>query len=269
MRIIFFLVLIFLLLVSCKESTSQFDSLPQVDQDYIRTIATAKCLSTNTPYYNNFKDQSETVFTTNTSFDRGDGFFHELKATGYTKSVDIRIWKRTATEIYFYITNKVPATTQYFLRVKLSENELMIDRLLTDHCDKTYVSSASSGSLSVVKEHDITVAPNRDHYKDTYSFNFSYLAYFASFNLSRSVITYDTSNVQVGTTISYASTLVAKVYTFDSTDATDAALYTQSFCEIDDVGGTYPLATSSEGFLLGTCVASPLGPSGDWDLTVI
>jgi hypothetical protein len=149
----------------------------------------------------------------------------------------------------------------------------MISDLLVDHCSKFYTStSSSSGPLSILYEFEKSNAPNTDIYSDTYSLAFTYPAFFANFQLSRSVKTENSSGVQQGSIVNYTSSLTTKSFTFDSDTATDSAFYTQKFCTIDketlDVSTSrYRFSTDSNtiGFKFNCTETTP---PVDWNLTL-
>lgn len=272
MNKVWLLVPFLLIAFSCKqEEIKKFDELTQEEQDAIRNASRLKCLSEYTTVYNRFKNQSLVVFDSN-SYEREDGFYHELKGPSSTRKVDIRVWKqdRTANEIYFYITENLEGSTNYFLRITQAQNEAMIDQLLIDHCAKTYTTtSGSSGPLNVLFEHEKDNAPNKDYYDDQYTLPFSQLAYFARFNKKRTVETKNEDNVRVGDLVTYTSTLTNKSYDFGSNNnATDSTKYTQNFCEIvvEPTPNVYRFSTdtSVQGWRLNCSGTVPVG----WDLTI-
>lgn len=265
-----------LLFISCKQEEIQsFEDLTQIEQDAIRNASRDKCLSLVAANYTKFKNDSNKVFDS-TSYDRERGFYHEYKLGSEVKrKMDIRIWKRDADadEIYFYITETQLASESYFLRITKAQNEEMIDDLKADHCVRSparvYDSTISSASLSVKYEYDKSNAPNTDEYIDTYSLPFSSLAMFANFRLTRKITTKDSDDDVVGSPANYSSTLVAKNYDFEGyTDPTNAARYTQKFCDFQYETGTqyrFSQETTNIGFKW-TCTtgAVPVG----WDLTL-
>jgi hypothetical protein len=266
------LVSLFLLTLSCEERIGKYNDLTPDEQNYIRERSRLQCVDSYFSIYDRFKKRSATEVFGSANYDRERGFYNEYKGPSSTRKVDIAIWKQTATEIYFYITEELEGKSSYFLRVTQAQNEAFIDQLLDDHCRKVYKSSTGSdGPLSVVYEFDKINSNNRDYYTDTYTLEFNKLAFFGRFKKSRSVDTRTISdNTRVGEVQSYTSTLVAKNFDFaGNDDATNAAQYTQSFCEqAFEVESKYRFTLDTTGSVQSLKLNCTATPPADWDLTI-
>lgn len=257
-----------MMLASCEEEVAKYDELTEGQQEAIRQRGRALCIRDFTPIYERFKNESVKVFDSD-SYERQDGFYHEFKGPSSTRKIDIRVWKqdRTANEIYFYITENLEGSSNYFLRITQAQNEAMIDSLLKDHCDKVYTStSGSNGPVNVLYEYTVDNPPNDDFYDDKYVLNFGSLAYFGKFRKTRTVETKNEDNDRVGELQQYTSTLVAKGYDFEGRNvATNSTYYTQNFCEPAlETATDYRFNKTSDTLKL-TCAATP--PVG-WDLSI-
>lgn len=259
-----------LLGVSCKEETIQsYNNLTAAEQQAIRDRAKQKCLDTYTSIYDRFKTNSGNVFSSS-DYNRGKGFYFEYKVnTDVKRKADIRVWKRTSTDLYFYITETNLTAKSFFLKVSRVENEDMIDDILTDHCSepKIYTSGSSStgGPLTITYEYEIPNAPNDDRYTDVYSFPFTELAFFTNYRQNRTLKVIKSDDT-VESTTSYVSTLATKTFTFNSNNYADTSYYVQSFCNIkkDASANKYRLPKELYGFEFECEPALP----GGWDLSI-
>jgi hypothetical protein len=269
-----------IILSSCKdEEVPSFDDLSGPEQDEIRNRSQAKCTNVNGPIYEGFKRESAKAFTSS-KFNRGKGFKYTMTRGTNTRIVDLQVWKRTSTALYFYVKeDNFGASRNYFLRFTRTLNEEMIDDLLEDHCEQNYITTTSSSNLRIKFEYDIPNAPDHDFYVDTYSVPFNRPAFFANYFLERTITKRDTSSRssnQVGEAVKVTSKLEETTYKFDSDDAEDSGYFNQEFCDFTptsdtdewDVAGRFHFAKGqNEGFLLndeGCSSAVPL----DWDLSV-
>lgn len=263
-----------LLTFSCKtEEVQKFDELTPDEQAAIRTRGTALCLANNTAIYNRFKTRSASMFTSSI-FNRGDGFEFLFKNGGTTeRTVEIKVWKQTATEIFFYITDD-KAGGDYFLRVQNTDNDQMIDDLLVVHCTRPTIYTSSSGEngpLTMTNEYEIPRAPNNEIFKDTYTMPFDYPAFFANYRISRTKRVEDADENQVGSTITYTSTLTQKTYTFASDNAEDSAEYNQKFCVFNrGTGYRFAKERNVEGFKIdySNLTDCPTTRPVAWNLTI-
>ncbi len=272
-----FWVLFFILIVSlsCKQEEIQaFNELTEQEQDVIRSRGTAQCNANYSVVFNRWKTMSADVFT-NSSYQRGRGFnFVFKKADASIRTVDIQVWKQDSDEIYFYVIDSV-ASDNYFLRIKKTDNELMIDDLLEAFCSRPILytsSTGDSGPLTMLNEYTLTRSPNYEEIDDTYSMPFTSLAYFANFRLRRVLKTIRTTDNVLLTTDTYTSTLTNKDLTFASNDWSNATYFSQRFCVIKrDTKYRFGRERNVEGFKIdltdtaGTC---PTAKPGDWDLTI-
>lgn len=267
---ILLLPLMLLSLVSCREEVSGWDGLTQAERDYLREQAQIQCKANNTVNFNNFKKRSAQIFTSS-GYNRGNGFYHEYKeGDSVKKKIDFRVWKRTPTDMYFYVTENFLGTTNYFLRLRLVDNEDLIDQLLEDYCAKERVFTTSSvgtyGPLSVRKDYVIPNPPHRDEYSDSYTFNFDQPAYFATFTLKRTVKVLDNEGKEVEKQ-SYSSSWTAKNYTFESNDPTNSTYYSQRFCELQP--GNVKLPFEGEiGYPIQRAADCSNAIPGDWNLAI-
>lgn len=260
--------------VACKsEEIQKFDELTDAEQAAIRTRGTALCLSANTAIYNRFKTRSASMFTSGI-FNRGDGFEFLFKNGATTeRTVEIKVWKQTATEIFFYITDD-QAPGDYFLRVQNTDNDQMIDDLLTVHCTRPIIYTSSTGDngpLTMTNDYEIPRAPNSEIFKDTYTMPFDYPAFFANYRIGRTKRVEDADDNQVGSTVTYTSTLTQKAYTFASDNAEDSAEYNQKFCVFNrGTGYRFARERNVEGFKIdySNLTDCPITKPVAWDLTI-
>lgn len=263
-----------LILSSCKsEEIQSYSKLTPDEQAAIRTRGTQLCLDTNTVIYNRFKSRSASMFTSSI-FNRGDGFEFLFKNGTTTEStVEIKVWKQTATEIFFYITDE-DAPSDYFLRVQNTDNDQMIDDLLAVHCSRPIIYTSSTGEngpLTMTNDYEIPRAPNNEIFKDTYTMPFDYPAFFANYRIGRTKRVEDVDENQVGSTVTYTSTLTQKAYTFASDNAQDSGEYTQKFC-VFNRGAAYRFARERnvEGFKIDftNLTDCPTTKPVAWNLTI-
>lgn len=250
-----------------------YDRLDAQGQADIQARGTQLCLDANTVIYNRFKTSSNGVFGSS-SWTRGNGFEFLFKnGTTVERTVQITVWKQTATELFFYITDD-QAPGDYFLRIQKTDNEAMIDDLLAVHCLRPalYVSSAgANGPVTMANEYKLPRAPNTEVYKDTYTLTFDVPAFFANYRINRTKRVEDIDLNQVGSTITYTSTLTGKDVVFASDDATDSARYNQKFCTINR-GAAYRFARERnvEGFKIdySNLTDCPTTKPVAWNLTI-
>lgn len=237
--------------ISCEKNIAAWDKLTAQEKQEVLDRNKAKCLTDFTPYYNNFKKTSGDLFDQGSSYKRGTGFYHEYKVgTEVKRKVDIRVWKKDSNNrvLYFYVTETQLGTDSYFLRISETENEEMIGDLLKDQCSKAAltVTTGKSGPARAISEYEVSNAPNTDRYKDTFTYPFNTLAYFANFHLNRNVKTVNSKGEIVGTAIDYVSTFTGKDITFSNDpyngkNAQGNFIYTQKFCTIrQDISNTNP-----------------------------
>lgn len=257
-----------LLTAACREEVQGWDLLSQEEKDEITTRAKERCNETNAAPKVGFKETSGGIFDS-TSYQRNYGYINKLmKDSAEVSSVDLRVWKQDTTNnvLYFYVTEKVGATeNSYFLKVNQVQNEEIIDDLVADYCDNSLYSSLSAdedGPMVVTYVYDKTTTSLKT-YTDTYTFQFSNLAFMGAYSLARKIQTKDSAGT-VTATENYTSTYVQQTYNWNFSAAyTD---YTQSFCELaEETTGVYRFSKSVIGFKLGTC--STTLPAG-WDLSV-
>jgi len=274
LKSMFFRITLLALALSCKsEEVQKFDELTPDEQAAIRTRGTALCLAANTPIYARFKTNSNGMFVSST-FQRGDGFEFLFKNGATTeRTVEIKVWKQTATEVFFYITDD-QAAGDYFLRIQKTDNETMIDDLLAAHCTRPTLYTSTTGDngpLTMVNDYEIPRAPNNEIFKDTYTMSFDFPAFFANYRIGRTKRVEDADENQVGSTVTYTSTLTAKAYTFTSDNAEDSAEYNQKFCVINR-GSAYRFARERnvEGFKIdfSNLTDCPTTKPVTWNLTI-
>lgn len=273
MKTIFFLIILLLLGISCKQEEIQsYADLDPDEQAAINAAGTIQCLNRVASNYNQFKASSNEVFSSS-SFNREDGFEFILKnGTTAERTVQIKIWKQTPTELFFYISDD-KASGDYFLRWQKADNEQVIDDLKAAHCTRPeiYTSSIASSSLTMKYEYTLPKAPDHEDYVDTYTMAFSQPAFFANYKIGRTKKLVN-SDDEVQSTTTYTSTLTAKTYDFENYDnAEDSGRYNQLFCTIPRGASGYRFANERnvEGFkfsLSGAeCVTTK--PAA-WDLTI-
>lgn len=260
--------------VSCKEETIRsFNDLTPGEQDEIRNYARQKCLDTYTSIYSRFKTNSGKVFDSS-DYNRAKGFYFEYKVnTDVKRKADIRIWKRTSTDLYFYITETNLTASSYFLKISKVENEDMLDDLLDDHCTNSpakIYSSASSGTggpVSLTADYDIPNAPNTDRFKDTYTLPFSELAFFAGYRQNRTLKVVKSDDT-VESTTSYVSSLATKSFTFNSSNYADTGYYVQNFCTVVEDDGAAKYRLSRKSGVYGYEIECQNSVPAGWDLSI-
>jgi hypothetical protein len=260
------LALIFLLNFSfaCKEEEiPYYDKLTADEQRAIREMGKTQCLAKVTPSYDKFKKTSAGVFASK-AYNRGNGFEFQFKnGSTVERTVGLMIWKRTASEIYFYVTDTRLA--DYFLKFSKADNDQMIDDLKEVHClrPEIYVSSISS-SLTMTDNYILPKGTDKEEYDDKFTMGFNSLAFFANYNINRTKKVFDVDDRQVGNTVTYTSTFVSKAYTFAS-DNYQAPEFTQNFCDVTRPATGYRFANERnvEGFKISNCSATL--PAG-WNL---
>ena len=268
----FFLGLLVLTLYSCKEEeVMRFDKLSAADQEIIRSRGTALCRSEKEAVFNRFKNSSNQVFTSN-AYERGDGFEFVLKeGTTTIRTVGIKVWKRTSTVIYFYITDD--RLGNYFLRIQKADNEEMIDDLLGAYClrPEIYTSTvANNGPLTMRYEYSLPLEPGSAVYEDTFSLSFEYLAFFAGYQIEqRTIQKKDTEGDDDGSLVEQTSSLEPKTVVFNSDNYSG---YTQKFCKVYRVNNAYrfsgePNALGFKVDLNSTTDCPTTLPAG-WDLSI-
>ncbi|HXH75027.1 MAG TPA: hypothetical protein VNJ08_08680 [Bacteriovoracaceae bacterium] len=269
----FFLVILIAMTVSCREEVAGWSSLSVEEQASLTERAKANCLTDNSVGYNNFKSTSDDNFAT-TTYNRGQGFFHQYKLdTAEISKSDIQIWKQDPNGvIYFYITETPIGGTasSYFLKVKDSENDDMIDQLKIDQCARYYTSASigEDGPLTVVLDYTTPTASDSFNYIDTYTLGFNKFAFMAAYQMTRKEITKDIAGTVVGTAKVYTATYVDKDYpAFGSNNYADTTFYTQKFCELALKPGetVFRLFRDLKGFSSLTCTSSV---PAEWDLSI-
>lgn len=224
----------FLFLLSCEREEGRYDKLTPAQRAIIDARGTQQCLSENTPIYNRWKSTSAAMYSDD-EWERGRVYTSTLKkGTTDEKIVEVQVWKQTATEIYFYVKDS-RAATNYFLRLQKTVNDQMIQDLLEAHCARgsskiyTTVTSRTNGPSTFTYEYEISGDPTDDAYRDVYSMNFSYPAYFAGFQINRTLRKLDDNDDQVGSSETFTSTIAASTVDFEFDDHTQ---YVQRFCVI-------------------------------------
>jgi hypothetical protein len=268
----YFFLLFLTLIIACREEVEGWNSLSPDEQEEISSRALRNCLSSNAAYYEEFISDSSKTYELST-YERGKGFLHEFKLDSTTlHSVELRVWRNASEEIYFYVTesDESGSVASYFLRVEKTQNEEMINQFKTDHCEKYYssVSISDGGPLVVKLEYDVAAGSDSKEYTDTYTFNFSKLAFLGNYFLERKVITKDSEDVQTESK-SYSSTFSSKTYSsdFPTTDFSDSDEYEQNFCELIPESGqsVFRLTEETIGFNNKNCSTSL---PADWNLEI-
>ena len=271
-------IILLLLGVSCnQEEIQSYNDLTADERTAIQNASHDKCVREVAVNYNQFKTNSNAIFTSS-SYNREDGFEFVLKnGTTTERTVKIQVWKQTPTEIFFYISDD-KASGDYFLRWQKTDNETMITDLQSVHClrPEIYTSSLGSSALTMKDEYTLQKAPDHENYVDTYTMAFNQPAFFANYKISRTKKLVNDSDV-VQTTTNYTSTLTAKTYDYGTNDnAEDNTQYNQLFCTVTRTGAGYRFANQRgvEGFLInladttpgtGTCQTSK--PAA-WDMSI-
>lgn len=235
---------ILLLVASCtQEEVPSYDDLTADEQTAIQNASHDKCVAEVAAIYNQFITSSNGIYTSS-AYNREDGFEFLLKnGTATEQTIQIKVWKQTPTEIFFYISDD-KASGDYFLRWQKTDNEQMINDLKDAHCLRPviYTSTISSSTLTMKYEYTLAKAPDHEDYVDTYTMPFSQPAFFANYKIGRTRKLLNDSDV-VQTTTTYTSTLTAKTYDFGTNDnAEDNSQYNQLFCTIARGGSGYRFA---------------------------
>lgn len=259
--------------LSCKQEEIQsYDDLTPGEQAAINAAGRLQCLSRVAANYNEFKSNSNAVFT-NSAFNREDGFEFLFKnGTTTERTVQIKVWKQTPTEIFFYISDD-KAAGDYFLRWQKTDNEQMIDDLKDAHCTRPeiYTSSINSSLLSMKYEYTLQKAPDYEEYIDTYSMALSQPAFFANYKIGRTKKLFNDED-ELQTTTTYTSTLTAKSYDFGTNDnPEDNSQYNQLFCTIPRGGSGYRFANERnvEGFKINLSGAECVNTKpAAWDMSI-
>jgi hypothetical protein len=290
-----------LILAACKSSTSQFDSLPQADRDYIQQQGQAACRAQYAAAYQRYKDNTDVHWGVEDGYQRGSGFHQEyLDGTSVQSKIDFKVWKTDDTDIYFYVTETLSLTTNsYFLKLNRVTNATIIDDLAEDDCTKKYTDAtiSTSGPMTITSEYVVTNTLNAnhfDHYQVVYTLDLNKPAYLGPFKLSNKLTTtdrFESGGNTIGSSKTLTTTFVAQNYTFSvdgngnevqynaviPASSPTATYYTQNFCEPADTTstGNFRLtvspATSSPStiFRFGfnyTCV--PTTAPGTWNLAI-
>lgn len=268
MKNIIILGFIFLIAVSCKEEEIQkFNDLDSARQDAIRSRGTTICLNEKTAVFARFKERSNAVFTSS-AYERGDGFEFILNnGTSNVNKIEIKIWKQTATAIYFYISDD-RSNGDYFLRIRKTDNEEMIDDLLSLYCKRPQIYTSSvgeNGPLKMVYDHTLSRSSNFDVHKDSFTMPFSSLVFFANYQVSRTIKVEDVNRNMVSTT-NYTSTLNSKAYTFVSDNP---ELFEKKYCNLTRGSSGYRFASIRNviGFNVDLTTCTDVLP-GDWNITI-
>lgn len=227
---------VLLLLASCQEEVQSYNDLSPDEQAAINSQGQAQCLTNAEGNFTTYKTKSAEVFTSG-NYTRGNGFSFTLKnGTTTFKTIDISVWKQTATEMYFLVTDSFASSGNYFLRITKAENDSMIDTMKTKYCERgdvpnKYTMGLTSSSLTATYETNnyITSGTNKNNYKDTYTMYFNELVQFATYRVGRSLKVTDQDGNQVGNTESYTSTFADKDVTFASADPNT---YATTYCTI-------------------------------------
>lgn len=214
-----------------------YDKLPPNEQAAISSMGNRQCLSKLAEAYGNWKSESATqVFSNTKAYKRNVGWKFTGKGDSGDITIDIGIWKRTATEIYFLISDSRATFPSYFLRITQVENDEMIEDLKQAHClrPEIYKSSINSSTLTMTNEYTLMIPPNKDVYTDVYSMSLKQLAFFANFNYTRTKKTYDVNDDQTGDTVSYNTAKLEPLGRDYDTylNWSDPTRYTQKFCVI-------------------------------------
>lgn len=183
-----------MLLFSCRKETSIWESLTQEEKDEILAAASAKCRADKQQTYNNFKQESAKVFASTAaeySEDSKKGFVYKYKEKDTVlETIEIRTWKKTLTEIVFYLQEDVKgsATSGRFIRIQKDQNAKMIEDLIADHCSndanrRIKILGGESGPLSLTNFLKQTFANSHKETTWSYQYHFPRLAYFSRFDV--------------------------------------------------------------------------------------
>lgn len=182
-----------LLLVSCGETSNEFDTLPQAEKDALLEREKLRCLSDNQADLNDFKVESQQAF----GLLRGEYFQVDVKRNGTLdpdRTVQIQFWKVTSDTIYLLITNKYPSTSFQFIKITKALNLDMIDFLYRKSCtlgNKNIVASSNSSQISYKETYSPVPKNTTQNEVTTLTTiaNYDYLSFFANYNYTKVVQT--------------------------------------------------------------------------------
>lgn len=229
--------LLLLALAGCNSEENVWDKLSASERAAARALSREQCLDETDSTYKEFKADSADLYDSS-NWRRGDGWRHQLKSgsTEYEKN-DLLVWKNDGSELYLLVTQKVGATTtQFMLRIPKSVNADMIGDLQLQGC-VGQVKARGGGPLRVVRK-EYTLL--REKFEDSYTFNFSQLAWMGfAYNMTRKVTTLDSDGDPTGTPVTYTSTFSRLSDPDDLPNQTDLPTVR---CDVVDPGAdaTYP-----------------------------
>ena len=259
---------VLLLAIACgREEVNGLDTLSEAEQEYLRTQGTKICTERITPTFERFKSESSKSFTSS-AFQRGKVFTYELKE-GETviKTIDLKVWKQTADALYFIVSD-TKASSDYFLRIRKSDNEKMINDFLIQYCSKPALYKTSindNGPLVVTNEYELPKAPNTEVFKDIYTLSFTKPAFLGTYSLSRTLKVEDSEGDAVGTAKTFQTTAKNSTVKFSENDWRDND-YTQKFCSLSSTDNyRFARERNVEGIRVSDCDSNL--PTG-WNLDV-
>ncbi len=255
-------ILVLLTLCACRREENVWNELSASEREAARQLAQENCLRDTEDKYNQFKRESEDVYTSS-NWERGDGWIHQLKEGSTVQhETKVMVWKNQGNEIYLVLHSKPRGggTTQSMLRITAASNADAIDALQEMECGRT----VEAGSGLTIKDTYYTSLGNdqREKREETYSFARSHLAWMGgSYHLRRTTSVVD----EDGETVSGEETITL-TSTFSRMDEDDVALpsvntvataFAGSYCE-PEASHALPYTT--------TCYATPV--AAGWDLTL-
>lgn len=265
------LLLPFLLLnYSCQEEVNGFNSLTEAEREAIRNRGQAVCRDKAEPIFKDFIKKSHDSFRS-ASYKRGTVFTYDFKeGETVTKTVEFKVWKQTIDTLYFIVSDS-KASSDYFLMLSSVDNERIISNLKDLYCARPAVyamTTGKNGPLQIVNEYELPKAPNKEFFKDTYTFNFNAPAFLSSYELSREIKVKDKEDTQVGATKNLVTATKQDTFTFASNNWADTNEYSQKFCTIDAASGyRFSRERNVEGFKLDSDNCTNVVPAG-WDLDI-
>lgn len=174
------LLLILLLVISCREEEGIWDELSPAEQAAVRLRVYNKCITESNSHFDTFLTNSDKNFYGDDAYDRGVTFNHTFKegeTTDYTHK--ITIWKTTATDVYLLIYVDDSSDQYQFVKIPKATNDSMISQMQIDYCNKDLTLNTRSLTYKYVTE---TTTKETTY---TYTYSTSLLAYLSVYKLSK------------------------------------------------------------------------------------
>ena len=243
--------LVFLLIIfsiACTKKEDYWDKLIPSEQAQVRLIARTKCINDIAQAKIDYKAESNKF---SSYYARGYGYefkFFEGSNTTPVKTKKITFLRVEATQFYAWLVTSVAGEpTSQLIRYQTTENEAIIDKLVTDFCDKNLKLSGTSTVVWSSYKEDATsedTATDDVTIKDTRKYNFKEPAFFADFYLTKDKVV-KVKATGATTTTSYTS----KFESITPLIPTLAELNAAEHCTMTDTIAPYePTACANNAF---------------------